>query len=1738
MAQTVLLKRSSVAGNVPGSSDLSLGEIAVNTADGAIYIKKGNNDIVAVADNDILHIDTTNSRIGIGTTNPSSKLHVNSGTSDWPIKAESTDAKAGIILSDNNTTNYIMSQTYTLSLGNQPSVHASNLNIKSTGNVGIGTTSPATNLEISGSAPKLRITDSRSQTFTVGDIMSSIEFDSDDTSGGAGTSSEPRAAINMYAASTFGSSTGLEFRTKSDTTGYPVQQMVIDNTGNVGIGTSSPAANLNVYTDAGRDFRVDHGTANRTILSTDRGMIVKAGSGYSLELDTGSDTGSILFKDNGVTHSQFNASGNLALGTTTHFTTGGAAKLTVAGILSFGASNSDMSYIRRIGSGQYQWQTYNSDNVGDIQLQPYGGNVGIGTTAPTHKLHISTSATGVYIQRELSSNAANLSEFNSHRSLIIKNRASGSFLMFGGNGARTDIQATDGAGTPTAKNIALNPFGGKVGIGQDTPRLALEVKDTVNSDGEVLYLMGKGTGGAGIVYSRDDSFTWYSGVGGGSGTGSIPLSFFGIVNRSQGGVALSIAHTTNNVGIGTTSPDSSLEVAGGSTGIILSNLGNSSAYDQVAMTYNGYNSGTPEFIFQPKTAPGSGTVNSYFRFKSLSGGGGGSNVANVTIDGALTVGNAYTFPTADGSTNQVLKTDGSGNLTFATIAGASGGTSISDSDGDTKIQVEESSDEDKIRFDTAGSERMQIDALGRVGIGEISAGSTLHVYNSAGATATFKRDADAYLTIDHGSSGANLKSGGSIGFYASGSSVNSLTISSTLFRVNEIAEFTNNVGIGTTSPNSYSNQKVLTINGTTHSRIDFETADTLRGSIYGDSGSLNLDAGGNYLRFYTGNTQKMTLLANGNLGINETNPVQKLQVNGNIRADGHYYVGGDIVIDSSKNLTNIGTVTATGPVSIETGAPSLVLKDTTDDDDHTIRFKNSANGTVMEITSLGDNFNFQTFGSRDIVFSPAETTALTLSGANGTFANNLTVTGNLTVNGTQTILNTATLDVEDLNITVAKGATNSAGANGAGLTVDCGSDTDTTFTYNGTSGQWNMNTELVIQPRHTGGTPPSLTLGDLNNQYQSGIASSSHLTMRAGGSGNQYWQNDGTYLMMLTSGGDLSIGNSTTAPTNHRVHIKTAVDDSVAQGLVIERSNNTDRGYINYQGGGFQFRSTVGDPIVFGETDAEHMRILPDGNVGIGTTSPLSGVRLDVRGGNIHVGGYGSGADYGIRYSAPDNSSHWYTYADTGGELVFGRSGTIGSEEKVRFDSSGRVGIGTNNPEAALHISGTSAEQIKLQRTNHDTFRIGLQSAVGLGFHNVTDSRTDMIISGGGNVGIGTTSPGSRLNVLHSSNATNGITVENATTGTSARSTVRLVSDAGQLDVYVTSSTYNGVSSWTDAGVLSTSSTTSGGLVLNAQSGGIKFQDATTEIMRISDGGKVGIGTATLTNKFHVSGDARIEGSLMAGGASASNVPARPIHVKSAGDAAAIRIEDTTSSNQVFDFRVTHGEGLRFINVTGATTPMFIETSGNVGIGTDNPGKPLHVKFSGDSGVQIESDTSHSSLYIDSDTGYGQYIRFSQAGSNKYWINSDTNGNLLFRPAATGVESNIITFSSSGRVGIGKTTVKAKFQVEEYGIDTTSTASSATAQIAIHSFAAADFRSARFTVQVTNSTDSTYHTSELLLVHNGTTANITEFGEIHTGSAVEATFDADINSGNVRLLATPASTDTMAFKVVCHSITT
>ena len=72
------------------------------------------------------------------------------------------------------------------------------------------------------------------------------------------------------------------------------------------------------------------------------------------------------------------------------------------------------------------------------------------------------------------------------------------------------------------------------------------------------------------------------------------------------------------------------------------------------------------------------------------------------------------------------------------------------------------------------------------------------------------------------------------------------------------------------------------------------------------------------------------------------------------------------------------------------------------------------------------------------------------------------ITGNLTVNGTQTNINTATLSVEDLNITVGKLATTSSATNGAGLTFGAwSSGTIPTLTWDHSNTRFAMNKSLA-----------------------------------------------------------------------------------------------------------------------------------------------------------------------------------------------------------------------------------------------------------------------------------------------------------------------------------------------------------------------------------------------------------------------------------------------------------------------------------------------------------------------------------------------------------------------------------------------------------------------------------------------------------------------------------------------------
>ncbi len=162
------------------------------------------------------------------------------------------------------------------------------------------------------------------------------------------------------------------------------------------------------------------------------------------------------------------------------------------------------------------------------------------------------------------------------------------------------------------------------------------------------------------------------------------------------------------------------------------------------------------------------------------------------------------------------------------------------------------------------------------------------------------------------------------------------------------------------------------------------------------------------------------------------------------------------------------------------------------------------------------------------------------------------------------------------------------------------------------------------------------------------------------------------------------------------------------------------------------------------------------------------------------------------------------------------------------------------------------------------------------------------------------------------------------------------------------------------------------------------------------------------------------------------------------------------------------------------------------------------------------------------------YVDFANA-TNTNVITLDrvlANGNSSTHSITVGgltVDSNTLHVDSTNNfVGVRTLTPLAPLQVEIAGFDTsTITTSATTANQVLDTFAAASFRTAKYMIQVHDTANNDYHTSEILLVHDGITAYMTEYAIVYTDASL-ASFNADVSGGNVRLLVTPVnSTNTI-----------
>jgi len=123
--------------------------------------------------------------------------------------------------------------------------------------------------------------------------------------------------------------------------------------------------------------------------------------------------------------------------------------------------------------------------------------------------------------------------------------------------------------------------------------------------------------------------------------------------------------------------------------------------------------------------------------------------------------------------------------------------------------------------------------------------------------------------------------------------------------------------------------------------------------------------------------------------------------------------------------------------------------------------------------------------------------------------------------------------------------------------------------------------------------------------------------------------------------------------------------------------------------------------------------------------------------------------------------------------------------------------------------------------------------------------------------------------------------------------------------------------------------------------------------------------------------------------------------------------------------------------------------------------------------------------------------------------------------------------TSSLGMSVGVTTVISLNidTVAHFDTDTITISSSSPTQI--YSFSASQYRSARIQIQITQGSD--YQTSDVLVIHNGTNANLVEYASISTNDYL-GTFDAVISSGNVSLQVLMSSASTATIKTVSQVI--
>jgi trimeric autotransporter adhesin len=643
------------------------------------------------------------------------------------------------------------------------------------------------------------------------------------------------------------------------------------NAFNVNVGTPSSPSWTAVASGATTNTL---GSSGNTITSTVNGVAATANAVNSVS--NTSSANNLSTTVNGVTGSNVSIINSNALslsGTNLTSTVNGVASsaLDLSGIVGTSAwlktGNSGITAAHFIGTTNNSSLRFRTNNTERMVLDS-NGRVGIGTTAPESDLTIlQSSGTG---------NARGI-------------RFTGNSI--GGTSSGTGFGMSLGYNIANNKQLWLGDADYFTNVNGTFFRFSASngycIMDAVSGDNTVRRSLQLGVGGDGnsaIVLGSDLNSTAPSSYIWGNGNMAIGNGYRAIAAPTNGLLV------QGNVGIGQTAPGSALDVKGtlrlsgstsgyvgfapaaaagsttytlptadGSSGQVLTTNGSAtlswtSASNDWTLTGNGSTNASTNFIGTTNAVDFVTRTNNTERMRILSGGNVGINTttpgSTLDVKGTLRLSGStsgyvgfapaaaagsttYTLPTADGSSGQVLTTNGSATLSWTS---ASNDWTLT-GNGSTNASTNFIGTTNAVDFVTRtnNTERLRVTSAGKIGIGTTTPNYSLHIHD-----ATVSPSGGTWMQISNNASGSGTYDGFYYGVNASGApeiwAENNLDIVTGSGSTNKYTMRltpAGNVGINTLTPGSSLDVKgTIRLSGSSSGYVGFAPAAAAGSTTY------------------------------------------------------------------------------------------------------------------------------------------------------------------------------------------------------------------------------------------------------------------------------------------------------------------------------------------------------------------------------------------------------------------------------------------------------------------------------------------------------------------------------------------------------------------------------------------------------------------------------------------------------------------------------------------------------------------------------------------------------------------------------------------------------------------------------------------------------------------------------------------------------------------------------------------